>query len=62
MKNKDSDIHLKTIETVMQTYSGAFYIDVTSCGWVNPPKERVTSEVSEVNCQQCLEHHSAVVS
>jgi hypothetical protein len=62
MKNKNPDMHLKTRETVMQTYSGAFYVDVTSCGWVNPPKDRVTSEMGEVSCEQCLEHHSAVVS
>ena len=58
MSKESLSTHLKVRDTIMQTYSGAFYVDVTACGWVNPPKERMSSESSEVTCPQCAQSFS----
>jgi hypothetical protein len=50
-----TDTHIKARETVMQTYSGAFYVSVTSCGWVNPPQERISPKPEDATCLKCLE-------
>lgn len=52
-------IHLKIRETLLHTDKGSRPTDVTACTWVNPPKERLTLDVGEVTCEQCL---SAVIS
>ena len=46
--------HIKIKEFVMQTHAGASNVDVTACGWVNPPKERLVPEGQEPDCEMCL--------
>jgi hypothetical protein len=48
-------LHLKVREGVLQTYNGASPVDITACGWVNPPTERLVYKVDEVTCVVCLE-------
>lgn len=49
-------IHLKVKEAVMQTYDGAAPVAVTACGWVNPPEDRVVSDIAETTCIVCLDN------
>jgi hypothetical protein len=52
---KELSTHLQGRVGILQTYNGASPCMVTACGWVNPPKERIASDISETTCSICLE-------
>ncbi len=49
-------LHLKGRNGILQTYDGATPCVVTACGWVNPPEDRMASDISETTCVLCLEN------